>query len=154
MCIERLYNKEEKRMRCFDVSVFFFASCSRAYTYIIGRKPIDLLKFDTSRHRVALFYKKVVLFVVYIWGRTPKMYKKGKNVKNVLDKHKNTCYNIASRLERWIFITVPKKISKKVKKLLQKVLTSGFGCDIISKSLRKLRHRSLKIEQQERSTKL
>ena len=48
-----------------------------------------------------------------------------------------------------------KKISKKVKKLLKKVLTSGKDCGIISKSLRKSGGtRSLKIEQQERSTKL
>ena len=46
------------------------------------------------------------------------------------------------------------KISKKVKKLLKKVLTSEFECGIISKSLREWRQRSLKIEQQERSTKL
>ena len=48
----------------------------------------------------------------------------------------------------------PEKNIKKVKKLSKKVLTKRFGCDIISKSLRKLRQRSLKIEQQERSTKL
>ena len=48
-----------------------------------------------------------------------------------------------------------KKISTKVKKLLKKVLTSGKDCGIISKSLRKSGGaRSLKIEQQERSTKL
>ena len=37
--------------------------------------------FDTSWQRIALFYKKVVRFVVYIWGRTPKMHKTGKKRK-------------------------------------------------------------------------
>ena len=43
-----------------------------------------------------------------------------------------------------------------MKKLLKKVLTSGKDCGIISKSPRKKAGdaRSLKIEQQERSTKL
>ena len=52
-------------------------------------------------------------------------------------------------------IKEPQKNIKKSKKLLQKVLTSGNECGIISKSPRKSGGaRSLKIEQQERSTKL
>ena len=71
-----------------------------------------------------------------------------------LDKCESWCYNIKSCPKGNDSAKKHKKISKKVKKLSKKVLTSGFWCGIISKSLRELRHRSLKIEQQERSTKL
>ena len=67
-------------MLCFERVRFFFF-IPRAYAYIIGRKSRALVAFDTSWHHRALFYKKVVLFVVYIWGRTPKMHKKGKKRK-------------------------------------------------------------------------
>ena len=125
-------------MRCFDVSVFdFFPSPTCAY--IIGRKPIAFIHL-THFIIVLHFFTKKSSFLSYIFGaERQKCIKRVKNAKNVLDKHIISCYNIASRLERRIFITTPKKISKKVKKLSKKVLTSGKWCGIISKSLRKLR---------------
>ena len=66
---------------CFFGRVRFLTFFFRAYAYIIGRKTIAFVGFDTFYHRFALFYKKVALFVVHIWGRTPKMHKKGKKRK-------------------------------------------------------------------------
>ena len=64
-------------MRCFDASVFLFFA-PRARVYIIRKKTDHFCRFDTFCHPFALFYKKVVHFVAHIWGRTPKMHKKGK----------------------------------------------------------------------------
>ena len=65
------------------------------------------------------------------------MLKKVVFLKKPLDKSKIRCYNIKSHPSGAITSSNRKKISKKVKKLLQKVLTSGKDCGIISKSLRK-----------------
>ena len=110
---------------CFFGRVRFLTFFFRAYAYIIGRKTIAFVGFDTFYHRFALFYKKSP-FLSYIFGaERQKCIKRVKNAKNILDKRKISCYNIASRHERLALITISKKISKKVKKLSKKVLTRG-----------------------------
>ena len=70
--------------------------------------------------------------------------------KNFLKKHQFFCKNLLTngRVSDIIskvthsgddHIKNRKKISKKMKKVSKKVLTNGFGCGIISKSLRELR---------------
>ena len=78
----------------------------------IARFWTSLTLFSKLLH----FFTKKSSILSHIFGaERQKCIKRVKNVKNVLDKRKISWYNSASRFERWIFITVPKKISKKLK---------------------------------------
>ena len=117
------------------IKSFILPSRTRVYNKV-ENPPFS--HFYYGCRRLFAFSTKKSSVLSYIFGaERQKCIKRVKTAKNILDKCKISCYNIASRPWRWVFITAPKKISKKLKKLSKKVLTKGIWCGIISKSPRK-----------------